>query len=33
VLAFVQEAAQSVTSSDVETVESARFGEWLGEWA
>jgi hypothetical protein len=29
----MQDAAQSVTSSDVEAVESARFDDRLGEWA
>jgi hypothetical protein len=33
VLVFVEDAAQSVASSDVEVVESARFGDRLGERA
>jgi hypothetical protein len=32
-LVFVQDAAQSVTSLDVEAVELARFDDWLGERA
>ncbi|HEV7897413.1 MAG TPA: hypothetical protein VGP31_06165 [Planosporangium sp.] len=30
---FVEDAAESIASSDVEVVESVRFGDWLGERA
>jgi hypothetical protein len=30
---FVEDAAEPTTSSDVEVVESVRFGDRLGEWA
>jgi hypothetical protein len=30
---FVEDAAESIASSDVEAVASFRFGDWLGEWA
>jgi hypothetical protein len=32
VLVFVEDAAESVTSSDVEVVKLVRFGDRLGEW-
>ncbi|WP_308288966.1 hypothetical protein [Streptomyces humicola] len=32
-LILVQDAAESITSSDVAVVESVRFGDRLGEWA
>jgi hypothetical protein len=32
-LVFVEDAAESVAASDVEAVESARFGDRLGERA
>ena len=33
VCVLVQDAAESITSSDVELVQLVRFGDWLGEWA
>jgi hypothetical protein len=31
-MVFVEDAAESITSSDVEVVELVWFADWLGEW-
>jgi hypothetical protein len=33
VVVLVEDAAESITASDDELVQSVRFGDWLGEWA